>query len=494
MSNLFIPLHFAEQLTVINPAGTVGIVTLWSRVDFVLRRLRENGMDLSQSESPIAVLGTLYGNGLRELLRNLLHNPQIDTIVFFGRNRSGSAEELAAFFSDGLEACAGGSAVYETVERPDGTGEIPSSVRIRGTSRIMDNLVRPEHFGRPPRFFSAGNPQEPSSILGLKDFLNTYVPCAGPVPERKRIPLPLVRITNFPSNPGAHTICAADPLTAWKELIYRLHRFGIPVQLAKGERRELQNVKVVVEEPSPVPAASLQPYGLTLPQLERYQRDILSDVLHADETYTYGNRLRSHFGLDSLEAVAERLTKDPEDRKSYVVIWDPRRDLVSEKGHPCLVSLFFRRFQGRLTLTATFRTHNALDAWLVNFHGLMAILNHVALRCKMQPGPITVNSHSITIDTRQLDRASLIATKSELEYNEDPMGYFHITLDEDAILVEHRTGDITLSTYRHAKASHIQHEIYRDRAVSDINHAIYLGRQLARAEICLREGREFIQE
>jgi len=109
-------------------------------------------------------------------------------------------------------------------------------------------------------------------------------------------------------------------------------------------------------------------------------------------------------------------------------------------------------------------------------------------------GAITVFSHSITIDAAQMDRASMIAEKRHCRYSEDPMGYFRISLDGDAILVEHRHGDITLRTYRQRKASVLQHEIARDGAVSDLNHALYLGRQLARAEVCLARGEEFIQE
>src|SRR5512139_904554 len=94
----FIPLYFKDKLTVINPAGTVGVLTLWSRVEYVLERFRQAGVDLAPETSPIAVFGTLYGNGLRELLRNLLYNPQIQTLLICGRNRSGSLEDLQAFF------------------------------------------------------------------------------------------------------------------------------------------------------------------------------------------------------------------------------------------------------------------------------------------------------------------------------------------------------------------------------------------------------------
>ena len=98
----FIPLYFQDKLTIVNPAGTIGVLTLWSKVDYVMERFRQAGIDLDPATSPIAVFGTLYGNGLRELLRNLLYNPQIRTLLVCGRNRSGSFEELQKFFHDGL--------------------------------------------------------------------------------------------------------------------------------------------------------------------------------------------------------------------------------------------------------------------------------------------------------------------------------------------------------------------------------------------------------
>ncbi|SHE45532.1 thymidylate synthase [Desulfacinum infernum DSM 9756] len=489
MTQEFVPLFFREFLHVISPGGTVGLLTLWSQPAYVLRRLRQAGADLDPQTSPIAVVGTLYGNGLRELLRNLLYNPQIDTLAVLGRNRSGSLEELTAFFEKGLEPCPGSAVEYVPVgERR------PAAVRIRGTSRVLDDLVHPDDFARPPRILHFGNPQDEEALAAFVNFLAGYTPSGPEGMERLEIPLPQVRVSTFPSNPRDHSICADDPLSAWLQLIYTLHRFGRPVRLAKGERRELQNVKVVVERPEPIPDEELARFGFDPKRLRRYQQDILSPHLAGDETYTYGNRLRSHFGVDGLTEVARRLKEDPQDRKSYVVLWDPGRDLTAPKGHPCLASLFFRTFQDALTLTASFRTHNALDAWLVNFYGLMAIRDFVASEIQAPPGPITVFSHSISLDASQLDRAAHIASRRTFTYREDPMGYFRITLDGDAILVEHRHGDVTLKEYRHSKASRLQYEIARDGAVSDINHALYLGRQLERAEWCLRTGTPFVQE
>ncbi|HEC32069.1 MAG TPA: DUF4346 domain-containing protein [Deltaproteobacteria bacterium] len=289
-------------------------------------------------------------------------------------------------------------------------------------------------------------------------------------------------------------IVCERPIEAWEEIIFRICRFGRPVQLLKGERIELQNLKVVVEHPEEEDEGLLRKYNFDPDFLKRYQKDILSGHIDPDETYNYGHRIRKYFGVDSFKVCIQRLKKDSEDRKCYVALWDTGRDLASKHGHPCLVSLFFRKFDEKLTLSATFRTHNALDAWLVNMYGLIAILKQVAQEVGMESGAITVYSHSITIDKRELDRAKEIAQEKKYRLVEDPQGYFRITLDKDTIVVEHCVEDIVLKTYRGKKASRLQHEITRDCAISDVGHAIYLGRQLQKAEECLKSGRPFVQE
>ena len=115
-------------------------------------------------------------------------------------------------------------------------------------------------------------------------------------------------------------------------------------------------------------------------------------------------------------------------------------------------------------------------------------------RLRLCQGPITVFSHSISIDPKELDRALMVAEKRKWKMHLDPMGYFRVTLDGKEIMVEHRFEDVTLREYRGRTAASLQHQIARDVAVSDINHAIYLGRQLAKAEMALKDGREFVQD
>jgi thymidylate synthase len=491
----FIPLYFGDRLTVINPHGVIGVVTLWSKPEYVMERFREAGENLDPVTSPIAVFGTLYGNGLREMLRNLLYNPQIQVLLICGHDRSGSWKDLKSFFEEGLEEFP----AFFKYRSPEPNRNV-APARIRQTNRIIDDLVKPEDFVQKPRLIQLGDPREKDTLHTIeeffadKDLIEKLQSQVLPEIERKNIPLPEVEVPYFPSNPRGHIVLQDAPLEAWLDLLHLITRFGRRVTLKKGERLELQNLKVVVEESKPASHEELINVNLDPDKLDRYFQDFLLGELRPDEAYTYGHRLRTYFKLDAVEILADRLKRDPEDREAYFTLWDNNRDLTARESRPCFVSVFFRKSEGKLTLTATFRTHNAMDAWLLNLYGLMALQQEVARRVDMTPGAITVFSHSISIDPKELDRALTVVGKRKWKMHLDPMGYFRVTLDGDEILVEHRAEDVTLKEYRGRTAVALQHQIAREVAISDINHAMYLGRQLAKAEMALKEGREFVQD
>jgi len=490
----FIPLYFGDRLLTVNPRGVIGVVTLWSKPEYVLERFREAGVDLNPASSPIAVFGTLYGNGLREMLPNLLYNPQIQVLLICGHDRSGSRQELENFFASGIVEIQERSPIRFLSE----AGLTYSPMRISGTQRLLDPLVMPDNFPTNFRPKYIGDPKEETTLEGIQIFFKNWRHNTGLNPERplkeQVPPLPMVETQYFPSNPRAHQVVRDTPLDAWLDVLHLITRFGRRVTLSKGERLELQNLKVVVEEPEPASREDLLQVNLDPDKLEHYFREFLQGELRPDEAYTYGHRLRNYFGLDAVELLANRLQQDPEDRKAYFTLWDNNRDLTAKESRPCFVSAFFRKFQEKLTLTATFRTHNAMDAWLLNFYGLMALQQEVAQRVGMEPGAITVFSHSISIDPKELDRALTVVGKRKWKMHLDPMGYFRVTLDGDEILVEHRAEDVTLKEYRGRTAMAIQHQVARDVALSDINHAMYLGRQLAKAEMALKDGGEFVQD
>jgi thymidylate synthase len=375
-------------------------------------------------------------------------------------------------------------------------GMVTNPYRIKGTHRLIDGMVKPALFKHIPELQDLGDPKSADVLRLIQKFFEGRSSVAMTFSEgdRREEPLPMLETQYFPSNPRSHQVMRDTLLEAWLELLYLITRFGRRVTLKKGERLELQNVRVVVEKPELAGRKDLLQVNLDPDKLEQYFRNFLEGELRPDEAYTYGHRLRTYFKWDAVEILAARLKKDPEDRKAYFTLWDNKRDLRAKESRPCFVSAFFRKFQEKLTLTATFRTHNAMDAWLLNFYGLMALQQEVASRVDMPPGAITVFSHSISIDPKELDRALTVLGRRRWKMHLDPMGYFRVTIDGDEILVEHRAEDVTLKEYRGRTAVSLQHQIARDVAVSDINHAMYLGRQLAKAEMALKEGREFVQD
>lgn len=477
----FIPLHFADKLRVVNPFGRVGIITLWSRVDFVEQKLAEQEVDLDPLTSKIAVIGNLYGNGIPHLLRNLLHNPQIRDLIICGADRSGSAGELTAFFENGLEETI---SLGETVHR------------IAGTTKIIDNAVAPEMFAEKPRITQLGDLSDKSFAKDISTLLSSIETKPSATTDRLTIELPKAQVENYPSEPRNHTVAKDTPLEAWRELVFRLVRFGHLVKLRKGDRQELQNVRVVVRQPQMDDPAELAKFNFTTESLVQYQEDMLKAELSEDQPYTYGNRIRRYYGFDALDKFARRLRSNPQDRDCYLALWDSHNDIDAEDA-PCLVSIFFRVFDDKLTLTANYRTHNALDAWLKNIYGLMKAQEIVAEKSGLPMGPLTVISNSISVDPSKYDDAKRIANAKGFEFEIDPNGQFLFSVDHAAqeIVVQHVSEDgVVLHEYRSDRPQRIQHELARDLAISDVGHAIYVGRQLTRAELCLKTGERFVEE
>jgi len=489
----FEALYYQDRLKIVNPEGDVAITTLWSKVESAHQILEEAGVDLAPDSSRIGPIANLYGNGLPQMLRNLLWNPQLRHIVILGKNLSGSREWILNFFEHGLEEVEFLGA---------------KAFRIRNTTRTIDGCVQPQSFPHIPGFTVLGDVGDPATKAGLKAFFDGLPPqqaCEDARVEPPPIPEPVV--SRFPSEPRSHTIVRDTPMEAWSELIFRLVRFGHRNTVAKKSgpesRLELQNLKIIIEQPREEADDILQRYGFSLEKFQGYQQRILDPNKPADLAYTYGNRLRGYFpNVDSLEIAGNRLKEKPESRHAYIALWDNARDLPEGTDTPCFVSAFFRKFEDKLTLTATFRSHNAMEAWPENVYGLIAIQRFVAEKAGMEPGPLTVFSHSISVDVSSLEKARKIATSKEsdevhdpatgkLGPRMDPNGAFTTTFDRATweIVVEHSFDGMKLNEYRGKSAEEIERQLGRDVALSEISHALYLGREIARKEFEMKAAK-----
>jgi thymidylate synthase len=492
--------YYPDRLHLVNPTGDVGILTLWSSRDKAETKLTHAvpGI-LDPARSRVAVVSNLYGDGMYAMLCNLLLNPQVRHLVAVGADRNlPTCREIEAFLKAGLED----AVLYGRPVK-----------RIRGTDRLFPALAEfdEERLRSTLTFRDFGGLDSlasPETFAHYLDALPHVSPAELPEPV-------LVDLTESesdeqrPSQIEGHLVVRSRPLDCWEELVARAVRFGRRVELRDGPRLELLNAKAVITDPVSESPDVLELYGFSSDQFESYQQDILDARLPEDISYTYGNRLRGYFPQgpstrDTLRTVVELLSADPESRRGYVSLWDTANDLPSGGGGvalPCLTTLFFRRSDGRLTMTATYRSHNLLTAWLKNVYGLMAIQRHVAQQVAMPVGSLTVVSHSLGIDPRNplyknvggivdawrddaLDRAS-----GKRPMREDPNGYFDVGIDVEnrRLVVEHRTNGLLIKTYDGRTAAMVEHKIVTDMGVSLVSHAMWLGRELATKEQELRE-------
>jgi thymidylate synthase len=495
----FEALHHADRLRVVNPEGDVGLVTLWSPWEAVERKLREaDPAILDPARSRVAAIGSLYGDGMYAMLCNLLNNPQVAHLIALGTQAGPSTTaDLEVFFARGVED---GELLGRRVRRIPGTGRVFPADAAFDVERLRGGVG----------FHHLGRLSEPGLADALRGLL-AGLPRADPATLPPRIAVALeddggAERRQQPSDLLGHAVARRRPLDVWEELVVRTLRFGRTAPVGDGERIELLNVKAIIRAPEEDPPEALEEFGFRPEDLRAYGERILDGAPPPDGiAYTYGHRLRTHTGDALAEAIA-LLAREPATRRAYVALWDNLVDLRAAPGGPatpCLTTIWLRIAEGgALTLTATYRAHNLLTAWLLNAYGLMAIQRHVAGALGGIPlGPITVVSHALGIDPQSgryalardvesrwvrdddVDRAA-----GKASMREDPNGYFVVSRDGPDLVAEHRYEGLLVKTYRASRADTIMHEVAADQAVSLISHALWLGGELRRHEA--REARE----
>ncbi|MDR1576943.1 MAG: hypothetical protein LBT86_01760 [Deltaproteobacteria bacterium] len=500
----------SNKVRLINPQGTVAICCLWTPVSHLEKLWLKRAPFLLAADSPLSSVGGLYGGGLKIMLRNLHHNPQIDTVILLGKDFSGVVEHVVNFFQ-GLVNKTGRKQWYVF---EDGHREELEKLEIQGAEihHSLDELIRPEMFQFPPQILDWTKDPDNADPQKLVQFLKTYQPRTPTLETRPAsVPLPRPETITFPSEIAGHVIVAETILDGWDELLFRLARFGPLIKLRNGkERNELLNMKVVIKNPGRYAIEELNKRNITESQILSYQADLLkSDLIEGESSYSYGNRLGKYFGHNLLDVVVKDLAKSQDSRHCYLTLWDNQNDPLG-RDSPCLVSVFFRKIEAMVHLTATFRSHNGARAWPINCFGLWGLLDNVCQRAnelqekteplKLIPGQMTVFSQSISLDPSELTAVTEQLEKYQTrpyKMAKDPSGYFKLTVNQESkeiLVYRYNHDDELIAEYRGKTPMELARELQRNLALSDIGHALYLGGQLERAWYCLEKGLEYVQD
>jgi thymidylate synthase len=86
-------------------------------------------------------------------------------------------------------------------------------------------------------------------------------------------------------------------------------------------------------------------------------------------TYTYGNRLRSHFAVDQIEEIVKRLNKNSNTNRAVAITYDPFIDTQCDEI-PCFMMLDCKIRDNKLYTTGIWRSH---DGFLGYYSNLFAV-------------------------------------------------------------------------------------------------------------------------
>lgn len=472
------PRYFNRNLSIGDPSTGIGLCLLWTPQERVLPRL---------DPSRYALAGNLYSrDGISFLLRNLLLEPTIRTLVLCGKDLTGSGAALIALWHAGLDAhhCIVGDGTQLHPEIPPEAIEL-----VRRSVRLIDrrDTVRPE-----------------AIAALLADLPHDATPFA---PAPSDFPYTEPQVETLPAESSGIVLHAPTIRAAYLRILWHVMTFGLrSATQHSSDQAELLNIMTVVaEEPTDPAHCSHAPWmPFTRASLGSQRTDgtfdgYLGQFLHAGHTesglsYTYGDRLRHFHGTDQIATLIADLRQAPASRRAVATLWDPLADPTSPNP-PCLTSVQARLRDQQLHLTAYVRSHDIYRAWAANAYGLRTLQGMViaglTAHHQVTAGTLTIVSHSAHVYAHDWQAARDLLSQHYQQTNtrstRDPRGSFVITLDPPQIVVRHYTAQgAHLRTITGSTARELGRKL--SPYISDTGHAIYLGQELQKAELALRFG------
>jgi len=464
----------------------VGIITLWTMARDVAEKV---------DKSKYSVIGQFFSaeRGLDIMVRNLLANPQITNLVITGIDFSRSGKVLKDFFEKGFykgETEITGKSVWRIQSEHPGYIELDIPEEVLNELRESINVAW---------------------VTNIKDF----DPSKLQVPPRKRQKRVFIKkeeeIENrYVAEDTGFVLRGRTIAEVWLKILDTILKFGEDTKTHyEADQRELLNLISVItdEDPNNLFMPEWLPFEKS--HFMQYIPQITTGVVVPGTSYTYGSRMRSWFGTDQVKGAVEKLARELNSRAVVINLWDSTKDLTAG-GSPCVNHVWLRIRGNKLYMTVTIRSNDMFESYPDNCFGLRALQELIRkdlsdrLKEEIKLGPLIINSQSAHIYRDCWERAREIVNKYIHRYvagqnnaslNPDPRGNFVISITDSEIIVDHlSTGSELIGRYRGKTASELIDKISKVNIISVIGHAMDIGLELARAEVAMKLGIEYVQE
>lgn len=463
------PVCFSDLVSVGNPSAGVGIVTLWTKKEFILKHL---------DPKCYALVGQLYSRdeGLNGVLRNCLANKAIRHLVVTGIDLNGSGKALFSFFSHGVGSnheVLGIEGVFIDKEIPLASLEhLRSHVTVHDYSHIKDFSQLSLLISQLP----------PLPSYGLPDIFPT---AAVSIPA------------TFPSEKSGFPVRHDFIGPAWLEILHLITTLGTIKKSDYGvDQRELLNIVSVIEKEDPDHPQLFSYFPFTQHDLFSYYPQVVSAAALEGVEYSYGQRLRQQKNVDQIQLLIANLRQTPHTRRALAVTWDIEKDLTNEKP-PCLILVEFLIQEHLLYLTAFFRSNDMFHAWPRNAFGLRKLQYTVASALGMACGNLTIISSSAHIYQNNWAAASQVLLEHHAPFKRigDPRGNLILRLKDNVIFITHTDPNgKRLDEFSGTDPFALYTKLVLEHKVCDLSHAFYLGTELQKAALALQHGIPYTQD
>ena len=460
------PLEFTDQIIVKNKDSNVAIITLWTKKEKILEKLT----------SDYAIVGQLYSadEGVNALLRNLLANKAITNLIIIGADLSKSGQSLSKFFENGINKN------HQIIGLENIT--IDKEIPIEIIDALRKNVKL--HDLREIKDFSELN----DFILSLGKSKSWGKPDIFPKKE-------LAPPQTYPSEKSGFIIRSNNIDNAWIQILDYVINFGVIKKSQYSEdQKEIIALTTVIEDEDPENPKITHCFDFNSSDLESYYPQVLSANKIEGVEYTYGQRLRNYKGVDQIDKIISKLQKTAHTRRAIAFTWDVETDYDNEKS-PCLNMVHCIIQEGKLFMTAYFRSNDMYNAWPKNAFALRKLQKLIVDEVGVTLGSLITISNSAHIYKSSWKKAKAVIDnfKIPLKRIGDPRGNLIIRVQDSEIYVLRESPDgKRLSEIKGKTAFELYPKLVE--LVSEKSHAFYLGTELQKAEMAIKEGKKYVQD
>lgn len=364
------PKLYHDILKVKDPHNHVGICTLWTERGIVERIV---------DKLPYNVIGNLYSaQGINAMIRNVMANPNIRTIVIWGSEMSLSGHSLLMFMKFGID---------EKRKIIKGRGEIESEIPDSVIAEFREKIEVVDLRGRTKDQLI--EKVEELSRLKKEPFSQ----------EIREFPKSEPKVEVLPSEQTGFYVHGKTVAQTWLKLLNEIYKYGRPKHTRyskNNELKEILNLTAVIEEEDPTQIYFPEYLPFERGELEAYYAEIMTDREVPGVAYNYGRRMRQHFGVDQIQMMKELLKNRPDSKKMIAITTDPKLDWSNANNGdtPCLVMILGSVQDSKFYLTCHFRSQDMVHGWPRNTFALRKLQKDIADYGGYPMGALTMITHS----------------------------------------------------------------------------------------------------